>query len=185
MQNGIHKYILILAIFLLAFTTSSHAELIPQSGWSLLSVDSEETAREDGAASNAFDGDVNTIWHTVYADTPPHTIDIALGNAYQLDGFTYLPRQDGNHSGMIFEYEISTSSDGENWNQPVAKGEFAGDMSEKEVIFAKPVKVKFIRLRAVSELNRRNRCTSCAEINIILGSGFNGSEVHWLPRKRQ
>ncbi|RKZ60584.1 MAG: hypothetical protein DRQ44_12585, partial [Gammaproteobacteria bacterium] len=174
MQNGIHKYLFIVAGFLLAFTTSSHAELIPQSSWSLLSVDSEETAREDGAASNAFDGDVNTIWHTVYADTPPHTIDIALGNAYQLDGFRYLPRQDGGDNGRIRQYEFYVSSDGANWGSPVASGNFADNASEQEVSFTSSATGAYVRLVALNSYDG-DKWTTVAEIN-LLGSLASGNQ---------
>jgi glycerophosphoryl diester phosphodiesterase len=53
--------------------------LIPQVGWTLKSVDSEETSSLDGAATNAFDGDVSTFWHTQLQGSsprPPHRIDI-------------------------------------------------------------------------------------------------------------
>ena len=38
--------------------------VIPQRNWSLWYVDSEELVEENGAARNAFDGDMNTFWHT-------------------------------------------------------------------------------------------------------------------------
>ncbi len=59
MPNGTYKYFFILtALFLQTFATNSIAGIIPPSGWSLLSVDSEELARENGAVVNAFDGDI-------------------------------------------------------------------------------------------------------------------------------
>ena len=68
---------------------------IPQAGWSVLYVDSEETVGEDGAASNVYDGDPLTIWHTEWlASSPdyPHELQIDLGAFYDVDGFRYLPR---------------------------------------------------------------------------------------------
>ena len=64
----ISKYII---LFLLAFLLlvllpyrDVMAGTISNSEWTLLYVDSEELVGEDGAAVNAFDGDVNTFWHT-------------------------------------------------------------------------------------------------------------------------
>src|SRR6185312_11098900 len=77
---------------------SSDQNLISQSGWSLISADSQETSAEDGKATNAFDGSTSTFWHTQYTGgaTPyPHEIQIDLGATYALDGFRYVPRQDG------------------------------------------------------------------------------------------
>lgn len=104
MPNGIYKYIIVLAIILQTFSTNSLAEPIPQTGWSLLSVDSQELVGESGAAVNAFDGNVNTHWATNYvgsSPTPPYDIHIALNSSYELTGFHYLPRQDGSDNGRI------------------------------------------------------------------------------------
>src|SRR5690606_8066041 len=70
---------------------------IPKSGWTLRYVDSQETAKENGSASNAFDGNATTIWHTRWSSSvtaPPHEIQIDLGASYVLSGLRYLPRQD-------------------------------------------------------------------------------------------
>jgi len=44
---------------------------ISQQAWSLVSVDSEETQAEDGHATNAFDGDTSTYWHTEWKAAQP------------------------------------------------------------------------------------------------------------------
>ena len=128
-------------------------EPIPQTGWSLLSVDSEELSRENGAAINAFDGNTSTIWHTKYAGgspAHPHDIRIALGDTYQLDGFRYLPRQDGGDNGRIKKYAFYVSSDGSSWGSPIATGTSADNASEQEVLFAAQVTGAFARLVALS-----------------------------------
>jgi len=38
------------------------AEVIPQSGWSLVYTNSQETTGSNGYAINAFDGNTETIW---------------------------------------------------------------------------------------------------------------------------
>ena len=98
---------LVVAFQLLLFLVSAPvfaSALIPQVGWTLKSVDSEETSSLDGAATNAFDGDVSTFWHTQLQGSnprPPHRIDIDLGAVHDLDGFRYLPRQDGGVDGRV------------------------------------------------------------------------------------
>lgn len=54
-------------------STESQSTGIANDNWALLFVDSEELSREDGAASNAFDGNTGTIWHTEWylGSTPP------------------------------------------------------------------------------------------------------------------
>jgi hypothetical protein len=149
-------------------TVNSNSSLIPQSGWSLVYVDSEELVGEDGAAVNAFDGDVTTIWHTEWmgSDPPPaHEIQIDLGSIYTIDGFRYLPRQDGGINGRIKEYALYMSVDGSDWGAPVAIGLFANDATEKQVFFA-PKTGQFFRLVVLSEVNN-NPWTTVAEINIL------------------
>jgi peptidoglycan/xylan/chitin deacetylase (PgdA/CDA1 family) len=140
--------------------------VIPKSTWSLKSVDSQELVYENGAAMNTFDGNVSTIWHTQwYGGSPPHEIQIDLGVIYDIDGFYYLPRQDGGVNGRIGRYEFYVSGDGVNWGSPVATGTFANDATEKMVIFT-PKTGRFVRLRALSEVNG-NPWTSMAEINVL------------------
>ena len=107
------------------FTINASSALIPQTGWTLKYVDSQETAGENSPATNAFDGNPNTFWHTAYAtgDAPlPHEIQISLGASRSITGFTYLPRQDTCTHGYIKQYEFYVSSDGVNWGTPVASG---------------------------------------------------------------
>ena len=143
-------------------------ELIPQTGWRLHYVDSEEVIGEDGAATNSFDGDPLTIWHTEWLQnpdpSPPHTIQIDLGAAYTITGFRYLPRQDS-FNGRIRKYAFYVSSDGANWGGAVASGSFVNDATEKEVTFAQ-VTGSYIRLVGLTEVNGK-AWTSVAEINLI------------------
>ena len=44
-----------------------------------------------------------------------------LGSTYQVNGFSYLPRQSGTN-GMFKGYEIYVSADGQDWGTPVATG---------------------------------------------------------------
>ncbi|MBJ6366663.1 discoidin domain-containing protein [Snuella sedimenti] len=141
--------------------------VISQSGWTLKSVDSEETTAENGAATNAFDGDNSTIWHTQYSGSSPshpHEIQINLGDSYNITGLKYLPRQSGSN-GTIAGYEIYVSADGTNWGTAVATGTWANNTSEKTVTFTSKTG-SFIRLVATSEING-NVWTTAAEINVL------------------
>jgi len=152
--------------------------IVPQTDWNLWYVDSEELVAEDGAAVNAFDGNINTFWHTQWRGDPdpphPHEIQIDPGAYYNIDGFRYLPRQDGGVNGRIDQYEFYVSTDGVDWGSPVATGTFANNAAEKEVLFA-PVTGQFVRLVALSEVNG-NPWTSMAELN-ILGNLSTGNQA--------
>ena len=140
---------------------------IPHTSWTLKYVDSQELSSQNGAATNAFDGNTGTMWHTVWSNgnpACPHEIQINLGKSYTLSGFSYLPRQDGSMNGTIAKYEFYVSSDGVNWGTAVGTGTFANNTSLKQVTFTAK-SGQYIRLRALSEVNG-NPWTSAAEINV-------------------
>ena len=135
----------------------------------VVKADSEETSGEDGKAANAVDGNANTIWHTQWQDESPecpHEIIIELSEAVGINGFTYLPRQDESDHGSIKEYEFYVSDDGKEFGKPVKKGEFTADKEKKTVTF-EGKKCRFIKLRAISEINGE-AWTSAAEIGVVL-----------------
>jgi hypothetical protein len=134
--------------------------------WSVKYVDSEELAQENGSASNAFDGDPATIWHTEWsASSPahPHRLEIDLGANYFVSGFRYLPRQSGGLNGTIAGYELHASMNGNNWKLLNA-GTFPSNNSEKTVSFAAD-SARYFALVALSEINGNN-WTSAAELEI-------------------
>ena len=119
-------------------------------------------------AERVVDGDPGTIWHTAYGVTVtkyPHWIDFDAAEVKNMNGFTYLPRQNG-PNGRIKDYEIYVSMDGENWGEPVCKGAFPASTSEQKVMFAKPVKARYIRFKALSALNGGD-FASTAEFSLI------------------
>ncbi len=152
----------------LTTTCAPGGGVVPRTGWSVRYVDSQETVAENGAATNAFDGNISTIWHTKYtggSDPAPHEIQINMGASYSVSGLRYLPRQDGGSgaaNGRIGQYEVYVSTDGTNWGTAVATGTFANDASQKDVRFTAKTG-QYLRLRAVSEV-AGNPWTSAAEI---------------------
>ena len=128
--------------------------------------DSQETSGENGAATNAVDGNSGTIWHTQWSGTVaplPHEIQLSLGTTYNVNSFKYLPRQSGTN-GRVGQYEVYVSTDSLVWGTAVATGTFANDATEKTVSFAAK-EGKFVRFRALSEVNGQ-QFTSAAEINV-------------------
>ncbi|MFD3681492.1 TIM-barrel domain-containing protein, partial [Streptomyces sp. NPDC058613] len=142
---------------------------IAQAGWSLVSADSQESAAENGAARNAFDGNPATQWHTAWSTgTPaalPHEVLIDLGARYAVDGLGYLPRQDGGVNGRIGAYEVHVSDTTADWGPPVATGAFADTATAKNT--ALPATAgRYLRLRALTEAGGRGPWTSAAEITL-------------------
>jgi hypothetical protein len=147
---------------------SDDQTLIPQTGWSLISADSQETSAENGKATNAFDGSTSTFWHTQYTGsvTPyPHEIQIDLGATYGLDGFRYLPRQDGSNHGMVATWQFYASTDKTNWGTAVATGTFNADTSEERVMFTRTT-ARYVRFVALSEIDG-NPWASVAELRMV------------------
>ena len=81
---------------------------IPRTNWKIAYADSEELNGDDGDASNVFDLQYTSIWHTEWenkAPKPPHQIVIDLGRPYKVSGVKLLPRQDG-ANGRIKDYRL-------------------------------------------------------------------------------
>ncbi len=133
----------------------------------VVKADSEETAGEDGHASNAVDGKAETFWHTQWQDASPacpHEIIMELNPPGSIKGFTYLPRQDG-ENGRIKDFEFYVSADGKDFGAPVAKGTWENNTDKKTVTFDAKA-CGFIKLKALSEVNGE-AWTSAAEIGIV------------------
>jgi hypothetical protein len=145
------------------------SSLIPQQQLRVVSVDSQELVGENGAVTNALDGNTATFWHTEwYQQTAPlpHTLVLDLGGSYQVDGFRYLPRQDGYPQGTMASYQFYVSNDGTTWGTPVAAGTLAADTTEKTVRFTAKTG-RYVRLVALSEIHG-GPWTSAAEFNLTM-----------------
>ena len=124
---------------------------------------------DEGDASYLVDGDPSTIWHTMYSITLakyPHWVDFDAGKQKMIKGFTYLARQDGSLNGCIKDYEIYVSNDNKNWGEPVAKGSFEKTAKLQKVMFGKPVKARYARLRALNEQSGQDYASG-AEFTLV------------------
>ena len=124
---------------------------------------------DEGDAAYLVDGDPSTIWHTMYSITLakyPHWVDFDAGKQKVIKGFTYLARQDGSLNGCIKDYEIYVSNDNKNWGEPVAKGSFEKTAKLQKVMFGKPVKARYVRLRAQNEQSGQDYASG-AEFTLV------------------
>jgi hypothetical protein len=138
---------------------------ISKTGWKVAGVDSQDPS---GPATNAFDNNTGSIWHSQYqggTDPLPHEIQIDMGFAHSVSGLKYLPRQDGGTNGRIGQYEVYVSDSTSNWGSAVATGTWANDATEKTVSFTAK-SGRYLRLRALSDLSGQ-QFTSAAEITAI------------------
>jgi hypothetical protein len=156
-----------------SFVSFAYPSSVPPRGaakvkLAFVKVDSEETNAENGYGANAVDGNPDTYWHTQWhTNSPglPHEIIIELVPPAVIHGFSYLPRQDESENGTIKNYEFYASDVGTNFGQPVNQGTFGPGKGEKIETF-EPVKCRFIKLKAISEINGLP-WTSAAEIRVI------------------
>lgn len=140
---------------------------LTKKNWNLVFYDSQES-NYPGYAAMAFDGDPNTIWHTRYSngtDTYPHEIQVDLGGVYNIHRFIYLPRQEGTN-GRIKSYELYFSENTNNWGVAAKTGEFKNSSSPETLIFDTPVKARYFKLKALSEVNG-GAWTSIAELSAV------------------
>lgn len=82
---------------------------ISRQHWKVVYADSEELDAANNVATNVFDLQESTFWHTNYTTTNPqypHQIVIDLGEDKKITGFSYLPRAEANKPGMIKDYKI-------------------------------------------------------------------------------
>ena len=128
------------------------------------------SSQENGnEAEYIIDGDPTTFWHTMYSVTVanfPHYIDFDANTEVNIKGFRYLPRQDGSPNGNIKAYKIQVSNDGKTWSDPIAEGEFAGGSKQQTVMFASPIKARFVRFTGLSSQNGQD-FGSGAEFELI------------------
>ena len=78
--------------------------------WKVIYADSEETEEANNIATNVFDLQESTFWHTSYSSAAkhkfPHQIVINLGEDKIVTGFSYLPRAEADKTGMIKDYRV-------------------------------------------------------------------------------
>ncbi|WP_229070328.1 discoidin domain-containing protein [Actinoplanes sp. DH11] len=125
---------------------------LPRIAYTVRSVDSQETAAQDGRGVNVLDNDLATFWHTEWsaADPPhPHEIQLDLGRTMSVSCVYQRPRQNS-ANGRIGRYEVYTSTDGTTWGTPAATGTWPDVIDEQNVCF--PARsARYVRLVALSE----------------------------------
>jgi len=151
-----------------------------------VSVDSESPGYE---GFRALDGNPESMWHSDcnYDQTRhPHQIVLDLGACYEIAGFGYLPRPGGGN-GTIARYECWVSRSDKDFGKPVAAGTFARRDAENVVRFPAKVTGRYVRLRALSEVNGQ-RWTSIAELRLLVeGVQFRAREsvVEEIPHPEE
>ncbi|WP_144467799.1 M60 family metallopeptidase [Bacillus toyonensis] len=126
------------------------------------SANSEESWRDP--ASNAIDDNPNTIWHTQWSapNQYPYNLTLDLGKTQTITQVAYLPRQDWSENGIIFNYNVYTSTDGSNYKK-VTSGTWENNRTKKFATF-EPISAKYVKLEVT---NGFNGFASAAEVDIL------------------
>jgi hypothetical protein len=130
-----------------------------------IQADSEQKGYE---AHRVIDGDPQTIWHTQWEpsrDALPHSLLVDLKKAIPIHGLEILPRQDMSN-GRIARFAIDLSLDGQHWQESLWTGTWNNDHALKVLKQQKPVNARFIRVRALSEVNGQPYA-SLAEMKVL------------------
>jgi beta-galactosidase len=133
------------------FASVAELELLDEQGkpvsrqdWQLLYRSSEEAGSEELAA-NAIDGNPATQWHSQWRDAqpaPPHALVFDLGAPTRFAALRYLPRQDGNSSGMTREWRFYARSAPFELPKPIATAEIPADAKWESVCLPHSVRLE-------------------------------------------
>ncbi|MPQ44683.1 alpha-N-acetylglucosaminidase TIM-barrel domain-containing protein [Clostridium tarantellae] len=113
---------------------------------------------------NVLDSNTDTIWHTKYSngqDQLPQSITLNLGKEYNINKFSYLPRQVGTN-GHITKYILETSINGVDFTT-VKEGILENNSAEKLILFDE-TKATHVRFTAVEGAGG---FASASELNVF------------------
>jgi len=143
-------------------------------------------------AFRAMDGNPGTFWHSIWRGDVtdlPHEIVVDLGEPREITGFTYLPRSHEAGKSAIKDYEVYLSDNADE-SEPLArgacvvKGTFVEKQGDNLVKFDPPLKGRYFRLRALSNVDEEATWACIAELTIHCeGVKFVGGP--WVPIERE
>ncbi|WP_442508679.1 discoidin domain-containing protein [Novipirellula sp. SH528] len=121
--------------------------------------------------SKAFDGDLDTLWHTQWTPlaSPPHWIEMSLDQPRELDGVRITARQD-KAATRLRDYELLILDEAGDW-KTVASGQLKATTEPEEVRLATPVQTRRIRIQAripqTADGTQPLRHVSIAELELL------------------
>ncbi|MCB9876560.1 MAG: sulfatase-like hydrolase/transferase [Planctomycetes bacterium] len=141
--------------------------MLPRDGWKVVRV-SSESKWNGKLATNAFDGDPRTFWHSEWRDDlaqPPHELVLDLGRRATMRGFRYLARQDNGWNGTVAKCELAIGDDPDAFAAPVSTPTLKQTKEAQSVEFA-PTTGRYVRLRVLSEVTG-GPWASIAELGLV------------------
>ncbi len=148
----------------LSLTASKRFPGFAPTGWTIAGA---QAGSADTHESQAIDGDPSTLWDARPAGLP-RALTVDMKQSFRLGGFYYLPRQDGNLSGVVETYRFETSPDGTTWTMVVGNGRFDNIQNNpglQEVRFPS-VEARFFRFTALKAVRGGDE-VSAAELGVM------------------
>ena len=126
---------------------------------------SSEQSNKGDYAQNAIDGNINTLWHTVYDGSDQEkSITIKLDEPVYLSAFEYVPRQIG-VNGRTRDGILYVSSNGEDWTEAASITEWANNTQWKKITLQESVKIQYVKFVTTKNWGNGNYA-SAAMINL-------------------
>ncbi|MDO5478762.1 MAG: discoidin domain-containing protein [Clostridia bacterium] len=115
--------------------------------------------------TNIIDDSPQSYWQAETYEKAPYVLDVDLGSAYELLGFTYTPRQADRYDGYWEKFNVYTSLDGKNYELSLENYSFPSrSLSPATYLFDEKTKVQFFRFEILSGTGNLG---SCAELDFL------------------
>lgn len=110
----------------------------------------------EGPIAYAFDNNPSTIWHTQYTPSQkvvnadnPAIVDVDMGDVYNIDKVSYLPRQDSAANGNITKYELYGKETKDGTMKLLSSGTLSNNKDVKEFTF-KAQNIRYLQIKVLS-----------------------------------
>mgnify|MGYP002706937987 FL=1 len=114
-----------------------------------ITVDKYSSAHQNDKAENTIDGNINTIWHSEYANSTStdseRYISYKFSKPIYLSAVDYTPRQSG-QNGIFTTCEIYTSLNGTDWKLATTATGLANNASTKSIDLDTPVYANYVKV---------------------------------------
>ncbi len=142
-------------------------DMLAKDNWTVHDFSSEEPAEGggNGLVTAAFDDDLNTFWHTDWANLAPdypHYFSINMGETHSVKAFDCSRRQ-GDERGQT-KIQFLGSSDGENWTD-LGTFDFDADSDAAQRFDIAPTDMQYFKYVA---LEGNDTFAFLAEINVYV-----------------
>lgn len=132
--------------------------------FSIQEVSSQSGDNEQGA--KVIDGNINTIWHTVYdGSDSDRTIILKLDEPVYLSALEYVPRQNGTN-GRAKDVQLYTSTDGKNYTLAGSASDWANNAESKMLTLKDAVKTQYVKFVTINNHGDGRNFASAAMINL-------------------